>query len=235
MLRKLKALASAVLAVAALAALMAPLARAEALFTVPGAGAKSESTLTMVKDGIEHEAHWTFDIYNTAKTTTFTLTCEEVRGNEFEHDGAAIGPEFADFTIVTPLFFGCTVAGTAAKVENKGCGITFTSGGQVDIVSVGIHKCEITKEPIVFNGGGCIVELGVQTITGVEYSTIVDGVTGKKAVTADLGGAENLTYEARGLLCPFGTTKNGVLTHARAVVKADEKAFGLPTDFVWEP
>ncbi len=234
MTRVLERFALLALAITALVAFAAPAAQAEATFTIPGAGEK-ESTLTLVKDGVEHAAHWTFDISNAAKTTTFALTCEEVRANEFEHDGAAAGSKFADFTISTPLFFGCTVGGVAVKAENKGCGFTFTSGGQVDIVSVGIHKCEHTKEPIVFTGSGCIVEVGVQQIAGVEYSTIVDGATGKKAVTADLGGAENLTYEARGVFCPFGTTSNGVLTFGRALLKADEKAFGLPTDFIWEP
>jgi len=235
MIRKLKRLALAALAALALAVFAAPAAQAEALFTVPSAGALTETTLTMLPDGIEHEAHWTVDIYNAAKTSTLTVTCKDVRANSFEHDGATKGKEFADFTIVTPLFSGCTVNGIAVTAKNLGCGFTFTSGGQMDIVSFGIHKCEHTKEPIVFSGGGCTVEIGAQQITGVEYTTVVDAETGKKVVTADFEGVEKLVYEASGFLCPFGTTSNGNITHARALLKADEKAFGQPVDFIWEP
>ena len=90
MIRNLKVLLLAALAVTALGALTASAAHAHtpAKFTAPGAGALETTTLTVGKDGTGKTAHQVFDIFNAAKTASVSFTCNEVTA-----DGHAVGPE----------------------------------------------------------------------------------------------------------------------------------------------
>jgi hypothetical protein len=217
MIRKLALLGLSLLAVVALGALAVPAAQAEATFTVPGASDKTQTTLTMLKDGSGSTAHWVLDIPELG-----SMTCNEATATAFGDDGAMTGSKATHITIATPTFAGCTVAGLAVNAQNKGCGFTFKAAGGLDIVDSGIHKCEHTKEALVFSGPGCTVEIGKQSLAGVTYHTVQDGLSGKKVVTAEANGIANITYEAYGFVCPLGTKSNATLTTATAIITGED-------------
>jgi len=233
MIRNLKALVLAGLAALAFTALAAPAAQAEATFTVPGAGANTQTTLTLLNDGSEKTTHWVFDVASADKTKSALLTCKEVLGNTPTTDGLVTGPAFAEFTITTPAFSGCTINGAAAKAENKGCAFRYTSGGRMDIVKVGVHVCRHTAEPIVFTAAGCTIEIGEVELVGVGYHTVMEGA--QSVLTVEQNGIGEVSYEARGAQCEFGTTNNGVITTGNQIITGESTIGGAMVNFLWEP
>ncbi len=232
MIRKFRALVLTGLAALALIALAAPAAQAEATFTVPGAGAKTQTTLTLLPDGSGKTAHWVFDVASADKSKSALLTCNEILGNTATTDGLVTGPAFAEFTITTPAFVGCTINGVTAKAENKGCAFRYTSGGRLDIVNVGIHICKHTAEPIVFTAPECTIEIGAVELVGVGYHTVEEA--GLKMVTVEQNGIAEVSYEARGAQCEFGTTKNGTITTGNQIITGESTIGGAMVNFLWE-
>jgi len=233
MIRSPRAFVLSGLAVLALVALAAPAAQAEATFTVPGAGAKTQTTLTLLPDGSGKTTHWVFDVASADKTKSALLTCNEVLGNTAATDGLVTGPAFAEFTITTPAFSGCTINGQPAKAENKGCAFRYTSGGRLDIVKVGIHVCRHTAEPLVFTAASCTIEIGEVELIGVGYHTVEEA--GIKMLTVEQNGIGEVTYEARGAACEFGTTSNGTITTGNQIVTGESTIGGAMVNFLWEP
>ncbi len=234
MIRNLKALGLAGLTMLALTALAAPAAHAEAIFTVPGASKNAQTTLTLLKDGTGKTAHWVFDISNAAGTEGLSLTCEEARANEMEHDGLATGPEFADFTIVTPLFSKCEANGNTFTAKNEGCSFTYTSGGELDIVPAAKHLCEPKREAFVFSNATlpCTIEIGKQTLTGVGYHTVEEKEGGQTVLTVELNSVK-FSYAATGAGCPYGETSNGTITTGNHIITGEQAFGGAMVSFSW--
>lgn len=234
-MRNLKTLALAGLTLVALAA-MAPAARAEAVFTVPGATPNTTTTLTLLPDGTGKTTHWVLNISNAGGTEKVTLTCNEVVANEKEKDGLVTGPEFADFTIVTPQFKTCAVAGTAYTAANNGCSFTYKSGGELAIVPAGVHLCEENKrEDLVFSNAAadCTIEIGKQNFTGIGYHTVLEAGTEQTNITVEQTGIKNVTYEARGKGCPFGQTKNGEIATGNQIITGESTFGGAMVSVNW--
>jgi hypothetical protein len=232
-MRSLKTIFMAGLVLAALAGAV-PAAHAEAVFTVPGVSANTTTTLTLLPDGTGKTTHWVFNISNAGGTEKVTLTCNEVVANEKEKDGVVTGPEFADFTIVTPQFKTCAVAGTAYTATNNGCSFTYKSGGEMSIVPAGIHLCEENKrEDFVFTNAAaeCTIEIGKQNFTGIVYHTVLEGE--RTNITVEQTGIKKVTYEARGKGCPFGQTNNGEIATSNQIITGESTLGGAMVSVNW--
>ncbi len=233
MMRNLKAVLLAALAVTAFGAVAASGASA-AKFTVPSAGAGTETTLTTLKDGTGKTAHQVFDISKTDGTGVLSITC-----NELTADATVVGKEPADIHVVTPLFEGggvgtdCTFAGQTVKVENTGCNFTFTPDGTLHIISefaAAPNTCKHGEKPIHFTNTNlnCKVEVGEQTVTGVKYHNLPDGTVTVEATNLAVA------YNATGLGCPYGTESNGVFTTGNAIVTAEKKGTSEMVEVKWD-
>ncbi len=232
MIRNLKILLAAALAVSVLSASAASGASA-ASFTVPGAPAGQETTLTVLKDGTGKTAHQVFDIRKADGTGVLSLTCSELTGH-----ATVTGPNPADIHAVTPLIEGgglgtnCTFV-QSVKVENTGCNFTFTPDGTLHITSefAGTpNACRHGEKPIHFTSTNlnCKVEIGEQTVAGVKYQNLADGT-----VTVE---QQNIayTYNAIGAGCPYGTTSNGLLTTGNFIITGEKKGTSEMVEVKWD-
>ena len=224
MIRKLKVMLLAALAVSALGALGASVAQGHtpAKFTNPSNTNTITTTLTLGKDGTGKTAHQVLDVFNAAKTASVSFTCNEVTG-----DGNAIGPEPDSVTIKTPLFTGeCSVAGQKLVTVHPGlCNLTLSPSGEVEIVNDGATtECVHGKKPILVTTGAfnCTVEVGAQQLKGlVKYHNLkgAETVASGQGETITVEAKElELTYNAFGTGCPFGTTSNGLYTTGNAII-----------------
>jgi hypothetical protein len=223
MIRRLKTLMLASLAVAALGALAASAAQAVPTFTTVGGG---NATLKVLPDGAVpgKTSHQVFDIRKADGTGVLPITCEETTG-----EGTVSGESYTDVTIKTPGFKGCTFLGQAVTVTNTGCDFTFTADGTLHIVDETPLECEHGKKAIHFQTAApleCRVEVGKQTVTGIKYHNLDN--TGKtvgnnegEVVTVEAKEVA-VEYQATGKDCPYGTTKNGLFTTGNAIVTGQE-------------
>ncbi len=239
MMRNLKAVLLAALAVTAFGAVAASGASAAA-FTVPSAGAGDETTLTTLKDGTGKTAHHVFDIRKPDGTGVLSITC-----NELTAHATVTGPSNTDITAVTPLFEGggivtaggdatdCTFAGQTVKVENTGCNFTFTADGTLHITSefaATPNLCKHGEKAIHFTNTtlNCKVEVGEQTVTGIKYHNLVDGTVTVEATNLAV------TYNATGAGCAYGTLSNGLFTTGNAIVTGEKKGTSEMVEVKWD-
>jgi hypothetical protein len=215
MIRNLKALMLAAMAVAALSAVVASAAHAEPHFFFPGAGATGVTTVKVTADDEEGKnlktGHQVFDISKADGTGVKSITCNQVHA-----DTKVTGETATQLTFETPTFTGeCQFIGQSAVVENTGCEFILTADGKLHIVNDTELKCEHGQKPIHFSVPGCKVEVGAQTIEkGITHHEIK--TNGKKAVTIEANITE-LEYKATGANCEYGTTKNGRYTTGNAI------------------
>jgi hypothetical protein len=233
MIRNLKTLLLAALAVTAFGALAASAAQAHPQFTVPGAGVAEETTLTALPDGTGKTAHHVFDIRKEPGVGVLSITC-----NEFTGDATVVGSSFNSAT-VTPhwgkLVAGvfkteCNFAGQEVEVNTGACDLVFTATGtviiQTDTKLVG--ECKHGKQPITFNNStlNCHVEVGEQEITGVKYNNLADGtITVEPTELA-------VKYNATGVGCPYGTLENGQFTTGNTIITGERA--GKMVEVKWD-
>ena len=233
MIRNLKALILAALAVAALGAVMASAAQAAPKFTVPGAAENAETTLTVLKDGTTKTAHQVFDIWNSKMEEEKTITCNEATG-----DATVKGASQTAILSITPGFSGsCQFLGQEVTVENKGCNFEFTALGLLHIRSeseVAGKKCKHGESPIVFQTKApleCKVEVAEQTVEGITYHNLADGTI---TLNVPEAGAAKLTYNATGKDCPFGTLSNGNFTTGNVIITGEKKGTTEMVNISWD-
>ena len=230
MIRNLKTLILAMVAVAALGAIVASAAQAVPKFTVEGAVESTETTLTVKPDGTGKTAHQVFDIWNSKMEEEKTITCNEATG-----DATVKGASFTDATFVTPIFEGkCQFLGQEVTVENTGCNFTFTADGTLHIVSEAGKECKHGKQPIEFKTKApleCKVEVAEQTVAGITYHNLADGTI---TVNVPEAGVPNLTYNATGKDCPFGTLSTGNFTTGNVIVTGEKKESETMVNISWD-
>jgi hypothetical protein len=222
MIRNLKTLLLAALAVTALGALAASAAQAHPEFTAQVQAGK-ETTVTALPDGTGKTAHHVFDIRKGPNEGVLSITC-----NEFTADGVVSGSTFSEVT-VTP-HWGKTVAGVfktecnfvgqEVEVNTGACDLVLTATETVIIKTDTklVGECKHGKQPITFNNTtlNCHVEVGEQTITGIKYHNFADGtVTVESTALA-------VQYNATGVGCPYGTKTNGQFTTGNTILTGED-------------
>jgi hypothetical protein len=245
MIRNLKILTLAMLALAALGATVSSAAQGAARFTVEGAGAADETTLTFLKDdenGTKPKtAHHVLDIWNPPHTLALQLTCSELTG-----DATVVGSEQTDTTFVTPAFEGsgivfpkCNFAGQDVTVENKGCNLTFFANGEVQITSENNtfgNKCAHAEKPIAFVIPNCAVEIGAQVLVNkVRYHNLAGGLITLETPTGGVGDPSlKFTFNAVGAACPFGTIGGGEYTTGNTIITGEKKGTTTMVNLKWD-
>ncbi len=174
--------------------------------------------------------HMQLDIRKADGTGVLTLTCNELTG-----DATVPANERQDATFVTPSFEGggkgtnCLFNNIETAVSNTGCDFTFTANKIIHIENEGKNLCEAKQKPIHFSIPNCKVEIGKQTITGIDYHNQVGGT-----VTVEI---KDLAFEytATGTACPYGTTKNGLFTTGNMILQANKKGgTEEPVEISWD-
>ncbi len=222
MIRNLKVLLLATVAVTALSALSASATQAAPKFTT-GAKVGETTEFKILKDGTGKTAHQVLDIRKADGTGVLSLTCNEIAGT-----GTAIGPEPTEITVPTPAFQGCIFAGQEVSIPNTGCNFIFTASGLLHIVNDSALECAHGKKPIHFTNTvlNCKVEWGAQTVEGVKYHNLADGT-----VTVEMPELQ-LQYNATGVGCPYGTTNNGLLTTGNFIFEG--RRGGVKVNIAWD-
>jgi hypothetical protein len=200
MMRNLKALGTAIVAVLALSAFVASAAQAaEAHFT-------SETGTTTIKGTSETEvSHQIFT------TTAGKVECSgHFTNRETVPTTDTKLTMNAEYKECTP-FFGAT-----PKVEMKSCHFTFKAGtyGPTAGTSVGTADivCSNAAEPITITVPGCTVTVKGQTgLSKVHYQTNTNAATGKTDVTVKPE-VSNIAYAHNGFLCGTGSGTTGTYT-----------------------
>ncbi len=224
MIRNLKVLLAAVLALSAFGAVDASSASA-AEFTAEGQ-ANKETTLTIIKDGTGKTAHQVFDLRKADGTGVLSLTCNEAVG-----DATVVGATQVE-AIFKTLVTGsnCSFAGQSVSIPNTGCDFIFTAGfPQLHIVDDGALKCEHGGQPIHFTNTNlnCKIEMGRQTVSGIKYHNLAGGT-----VTVEMTELA-VAYNATGVGCPYGTTSNGLLTTGNMIIEGKDKTSGTKVPLKW--
>lgn len=224
MIRNLKALGLAVLAVLALGALAAS-AQAEPTFTNLVEG-EAQVTYKIKPDGTGKTAHMVLEIKKADGTGLKAITCNELTG-----DATVAANERNDATFITPEFKGnCVFVGQPVTVQNTGCNFTFTANGQIHLENeTALNICEVGQKPIHFSALNCKVEIPGQTLNGIVYHNQVGGTVTVEA--KEIG----FEYYAAGTECPYGTTNNGSFTTGNVILSATKKGTEEIVEVQWDP
>jgi hypothetical protein len=215
MIRNLKALLLASMALAALSAVSASAASATSF--------NSEATNTIIKgtgDGTGKTAHQVFD------AAGGTVTC-----NDVHLTGTQTGTTATVITL-TAEFTTCTFLGQAATVKMEACDFRFHASGDVDVHDdSGLSgNCKHHEQGIKITIPGCTVIVPEQTgLKSVKYHNITVG--GKSAVTAEAN-VSGITYDSTGAACPkqpAGTYADGTFTTGNAIITGTDEATGAVT------
>jgi hypothetical protein len=213
MIRNLKALGLALVAVLAITAVSASAAQAAHRFT-------SESSVTFLKGEQKTE--------NVFTTNGGTVRCTTAR---FE-SGELKGTELSSVT-VHPTYSGCTAFGfIGATVNTEGCNYIIDAAGEGEMGTSTI-ECEAGHE-IVVTAGTCTVKVPAQTpgTPTVDFTNEGSGATASILVTATV---EKIKYTSSGGICGAsgenGTYTGTVLTKGFKTSKFTEQT-GIKFDTV---
>jgi hypothetical protein len=209
MIRNLKALGLALVAVCAMSAFAASAAQATAgEFSWDSGTTKLDAT----NAGGDHILGMTA---GTVRCNTFTgnaavagTSAPSVTGKEITYDDSGGGADFCRGPF-----------GTEPKIEMNGCHYRFNAGetvanapnghstGTVDIVN-----CTNADKSITMNAFGCIIHVKEQNGLGpVTYKTAINAATGKEDIKVELN-IVNLAYTHTGFICGTGGTGAGTFT-----------------------
>ena len=174
MIRNLKVLLAAALALTAFGALGVAGAHAEDAFHCnlnPCRG-------TLLPDGTGATAHHVFIIENEATTESVSFTCASLSG-----EGELVGNEAAELTVKNLAYNSCKANGSAGvTVKMNTCDYLFTgAGGRTDEAEVHV-SCTTPGDTITIEYNGCIVHIGELRAKGIGYKN--EGSPGSRVVTA---------------------------------------------------
>jgi hypothetical protein len=193
MIRNLKALGLAVMAIFALTAVASSAAQAIEFH--------SEIENTTVTAKTETGSNSVFDAAGAS------ISCAS--GTFTGSQAAKTSPTLT----VTPAYSGCTFLGVLnVPVNMNGCQYTFNANGEVAVIGA---SCTA----ITFEAELCKVEVGKQSgLKEVTYTNIGAGTTREVTVTPHVTG---ITYTSSGLCPKNGTFSDGNYTSGNAVAKGE--------------
>jgi len=233
MIRNLKVLLLAALAVAAFGALNATGAQAAEEFHC----SVNPCRFRLNPDGTGTTSHHVFVIHNSAAESA-SVTCKKLTG-----EGTLAALASTDVTLTNLAYSECNISGEPADVEMNGCEYTFTSangapgnatGAQVHVLCSGAKHIEIkvtnaAKEVL------CTFEVTPQTATGIRYTNI----TSKTEVTATANttalAVENTGgTKAKCLLDPTKTPLTGNYTTGNTIITGETDPGEVMASAWWE-
>jgi hypothetical protein len=226
MIRNLKVLLAAAMALGALASVGAPGAQAEPLFHCSAApcklnlkpdetaGTKTAHHLFIVKNAIGNSVSFTCNqLDGTATSSTTTFTTATVTGLEYA---------------------GCTLQsdGSEVKVRTNGCDYTLTSHGKAGVTCPESKKIEVEIAKT-----GCVMTIGTfSDLEGVTYHNLGSSPTRQVTVSTLVKGIPT-TSDGTTAQCLIDVTKTplvGEYTTGNTIAEAQIDAVGNQTDGWWE-
>ena len=210
MIRNLKVLMLAAMAVAAFGAVYASGASAAGEQFHCEVPAGSFCTGTLSPDGTGKTSHHVFVVKKGASSGA--VTCNGLTAT------STSGPTSKELTVTGLTYATCNLAGTEASVTTTGCDYLFKSeGGKVNVVCEGANKIKIVA-------GGCTVEVGSQELSGITYTNI----NAEKETTVSTA-VKNVAGTAGagcvGLLGFTGAFTEGEYSTGNTIVKAYKDGF----------
>lgn len=164
MIRNLKVLIAAAMALAAFGAFGASGAQAAEFHC-----SVTPCVLTPNLDGTAKNSHHVFIVKQ--GETSVSTTCNQITG-----DATFEGKTTSSITFTGVAYDVCTVAGAESEVKMNGCDYLFTSNGQVHLICPKVGEVQ-QKIEIVVKETGCTITVGEQTLEGVGYKTASPAVT----------------------------------------------------------
>ena len=226
MIRNLKALLLAAMAVLAMSAVASPAAQAAEFHS-----AAANTTLKITTDGTSKTAHQVFDAAGA------TVTCAGVSGH-----GLVNGSTTSTVTVEVDYEGPCTFVGQVATVEMGDCDYTFTSSGTVSITDkTGKHCgdnpikirvpspfCEVTVSNTHPKAGG-----GTTTVNQELHEVTLHNINSNTEITIEPH-VTNIAYIAHGAGCPqIGTGEDGNYTTGNAIVTGEAVGGGAMVAINW--
>ncbi len=220
MIRNLKTLIIAAMAVAALSAVAGSSAKAHTPATFHCAVAPC--VVTMMPDGPvpSTTSHIVFDIV-VPPGISVPMTC-----NQYTEEGTLTEKTVTSYTLRNIRYHGCIFLGQEAKVDTNECVYHLTAEGKTTIECPGSKAIEIT-------GAKCTIAIPSQgPLSGVVYHNIKPGAFKEVTVETLLNGIETT---ATGAGCPgTGTSKTSSITTGNGILTAEEdKLISNMVDFSW--
>jgi hypothetical protein len=222
MIRNLKALLLAGMAVAAFGVVGASSAQAAEYHC-----SVEPCTITALPDGALNSktAHHVFSF--TLAGTTLSFTCGNAKTN-FSGTATSNTKTTSSITL-TNISYGhdaisappsCTVGGQLATVDMNGCDYEFTSdaAGTVHV------RCPAGKE-IQITFGACTIDIPTQTITGIAYTNF------NNEVTVSTGNVKNIAGTATPGCPVSGAFTNGEYTTGNTLITGETHAGVMATVF----
>jgi hypothetical protein len=225
MIRNLKVLFGAMLALAAFGVVSASGAQAAEFHC-----SVEPCRFRLNPDGEGKTAHHVFIIDDLTTGGSVSFTCPRLTG-----EGTTTGKTATELT-VTNLNYNdavagnkCTVAGsTGITVNMMGCDYKFSAAGGVNVECPAGERIRIEKE-------GCTYEIGPQSLTGITYTTI--GTSPNREVTVSTtvhGIAVSMTGTAAGCLVTSLSDKfEGTYTTGNTIVTAETDPGEVMADGWW--
>jgi hypothetical protein len=219
MVRNLRTLMLAVMAVTALSATWAATAGAHtpAQFTAPGAGAGT-TTIKSSVDGTPKNGHHVFDVVLPKNVLPITCDTSGLHGSQ--------AGESATSVTMTAHYTGCTFLGQTATVSMNGCDYTFGANGTATIDCTGGNE-------ITFTAANCTVHVpGGQVLAGITYTNLHSATPGQDKITASAL-VKNIHGVATGAGCPeTGTFTGGEYTTGNTILSGERAS--APADITWD-
>lgn len=187
MIRNLKILTAAAMALTAFGVLGASSAQAAEFHC-----SVEPCQVTMKPDGTGKTAHHVIFLSN--ETGYFQTTCGSITG-----EGTMSGKTSSELTIGNIKGEGCTIAGMFSTLTSNGCHYLLKAAGTLTI------SCPAGKE--IENSGLCSYNIPPQgPLAGVTYHNV-----GSSEVTAELK-VKNMVMNASGMGCPWGPATGEFVT-----------------------
>ena len=204
MIRNLKILIAAAMALTALGAIGASGAQAANEYHC----AVEPCTVTIKPDGVvpNKTSHHLFEV--TQGAVSVATTCNQLSGRANSAKKTATSLTFTEL-----VYSGCNIAGSASTVNMNGCDYLFTATGlntsSVTVTCPEGKKIEIT-EPV----SGCVVSVGSQpAVAGIKTHDPKTGGIAKTELTAEAAVTINGNASANAKCGGFGLKAEGVTGH----------------------
>jgi hypothetical protein len=210
MIRNLKVLLAAAMALAAIGAVSAGAAQA-AEFHCSVANCR----FTALPDGSGTTAHHVFIVENSTKSESVSFTCNELRG-----EGTSVPTTTSEVTLEAIKYETCKVNGTpGVVVDMNGCDYLFKAAGTVTI------KCPEGKKIEVTVPGGCTFSIAAQgPLSTIGYTTIGTSPTREVTVTANVSPIAVTGNATCNSLINTGQTLTGTYTTGNTKVRGETQA-----------
>ena len=187
MIRNLKVLGLAVVAIFAMSAMVASAASASYWFKSDAAAGK---TTTLKGEQIKREI--SKEVF---ANDEFTTTAGIVKCTAATYTGSAVGPTQTSVTL-HPVYTGCTAFGFTAEVTTTGCNYVFDVTA-TNFAATTTIECETGKEiTVVAKLAGvtkCTVHIGAQDAGTITLTNATKG-SGVKDIHADINIASGISY-----------------------------------------